>query len=83
MKVRFRRWCWQLKCVVVFGRMNVWGGSVAKQQNIPVVGLMGILLNAKSQGPIPALKPLIKMLLEENYRLSGKVNEIVLAKAGE
>ncbi|MBT3675532.1 MAG: DUF3368 domain-containing protein [Candidatus Marinimicrobia bacterium] len=44
---------------------------------------MGILLNAKSQGPIPALKPLIKMLLEENYRLSGKVNEIVLAKAGE
>lgn len=59
------------------------GRSIAKQHNIPVVGLMGVLLNAKSQDAIPTLKPLIETLLEENYRLSDKVIEIVLARAGE
>ena len=59
------------------------GRIVAKQHNIPVVGLMGILFNAKFQGAIPSVKPLIKTLVEENYRLSDKVLELVLARAGK
>jgi predicted nucleic acid-binding protein len=44
---------------------------------------MGILFNAKFQGAIPSVKPLIKTLVEENYRLSDKVLELVLARAGK
>ncbi len=56
---------------------------IAKQQNIPVVGVMGVLLHAKSVGKITAIKPLIEILQKNDYRLSGKVIDLVLRKAGE
>ncbi len=59
------------------------GRLIAKQQQIPVVGVMGVLLQAKSVGKISAVKPLIEQLLLHDYRLSDRVIELVLHKAGE
>jgi predicted nucleic acid-binding protein len=59
------------------------GRSIAARQNIPVVGLMGVLLHAKSKGKITAIQPFIKTLQQNDYRLSDKVIELVLTKAGE
>jgi len=59
------------------------GRLIAKQQHIPVVGVMGVLLQTKSVGKIQAIQPLIEQLLRYDYRLSDRVVELVLRKAGE
>ena len=59
------------------------GRKIARLHDIPVVGVMGVLLHAKSKGEIQAIRPLIEQLLENNYRLSERVIELVLQRAGE
>jgi len=59
------------------------GRIIAKQENIPVVGVMGMLLYAKSLGKITAIKPLIDQLQHKHYRLSDRLITLVLDKAGE
>ncbi len=59
------------------------GRKIARLHDIPVVGVMGVLLQAKSKGKIHAIQPLIEQLLENNYRLSERVIELVLRKAKE
>lgn len=59
------------------------GRQIAKRHSIPVVGVMGVLLQAKLNGQISAIRPLIEQLLQNDYRLSDKVIDIVLTKAGE
>lgn len=44
---------------------------------------MGILLQAKYKGLIPAVKPLIKQLQQQKYRASDQLIKLVLQKAGE
>lgn len=71
----------QLQCAILIDERL--GRAVAKQQSIPVVGVMGVLLEAKTRGKIDALRPLIEQLLDNGYRLSERVIEIVLKRAGE
>ncbi len=71
----------QLKCGVLIDERL--GRSIAAQHSIPVVGIMGILLKAKESGAIERVKPLIAQLLIHKYRLSSKVINIVLNRAGE
>lgn len=59
------------------------GRKIAKLHHIPVVGVMGVLLQAKSKGKIPAIRPFIEQLLENDYRLSKRVIELVLQRAKE
>ena len=59
------------------------GRLIAQQQQVPVVGVMGVLLQAKSAGKIAAIKPLIEQLLINDHHLSDRVIELVLRKAGE
>ncbi len=57
--------------------------QIAKQHHIPVVGVMGLLLQAKTKGKILSVRPLIEQLLENNYRLSERVIQLVLKRAKE
>ena len=59
------------------------GRRIAEQYSIPVVGIMGVLLKAKEAGEIDQIKPLIDDLILYKYRLSERVINIVLARAGE
>jgi predicted nucleic acid-binding protein len=59
------------------------GRRIAEQHSIPVVGIMGVLLKAKEAGEIEKIKPLIDDLILNKSRLSGRVTNIVLARAGE
>lgn len=60
------------------------GRNVAKLENVPFIGLMGVLLMAKEKGLIPALAPLLEDI-EQNagFFLSRKVKRQVLEAAGE
>ena len=59
------------------------GRQIAKQHHIPVVGVMGVLLQAKTKGKIHSIRPLIEQLLENDYRLSKRVIQLVLKRAKE
>jgi len=59
------------------------GRKIAKQHQIPVVGVMGVLLQAKSKGKIDSIRSLIEQLLENDYRLSERVIKLVLKRAKE
>ncbi len=60
------------------------GRSIARQNSIPIIGVLGILLEAKQQGLIAAIKPLVDRLINElEFRVSRRLYETVLQAAGE
>ncbi|MEA3359560.1 MAG: DUF3368 domain-containing protein [Thermodesulfobacteriota bacterium] len=48
-----------------------------------VIGLAGILLLAKQRNLIEEIKPLFDELVDKNFRLSDKIMQAILDKAGE
>lgn len=48
-----------------------------------VIGLAGILLLAKQRNLIEDIKPLFDELVDKNFRLSDKIMQTILEKAGE
>ncbi len=71
----------QLGCGVLMDEQM--GRHVAQSYQIPVVGVLGVLLKAKQSGAIPAVAPLINDLLAQEYRLSKALVQKVLQTAGE
>lgn len=60
------------------------GRAVATSYGLNVTGLLGVLLQAKKQGLIPAIKPLIDQLIATaDFRVSQKLYAIVLQSADE
>ncbi|MDD3276691.1 MAG: DUF3368 domain-containing protein [Kiritimatiellales bacterium] len=60
------------------------GREAARQEHLPVIGLMGVLLIAKKKGRIPSLAGLIERLeTEAGFYLSRPVKARVLKEAGE
>jgi len=59
------------------------GRSVSSQHNIPVVGVLGVLLQAKQIGEIPRVFPMIEAMQGNGYRFAQPLLEKVLALAGE
>lgn len=59
------------------------GRKIAQQHKIPVIGIMGVLLQAKEKGEIAAIQPLIEEMLQNGYRLSDRVIQLILKRAGE
>ena len=59
------------------------GRQVATHHNIPVIGVIGFLLQAKQKGVIPEIKVYLKALQDVDYRLSGTLLDKALNLAGE
>jgi predicted nucleic acid-binding protein len=58
---------------------------VAAAQSVPVIGTIGILLRARLDGIIPALKPLLDQLVAAGFHLDphGQVYQEALERTGE
>jgi predicted nucleic acid-binding protein len=56
---------------------------IAETQNIKVTGTIGILLKSKQKGYINELSPLIKQLIELNFRISIRLQQHILKQANE
>jgi predicted nucleic acid-binding protein len=65
--------------------MDEWGGrEVAAGLGLTRIGLLGVLLQAKKEGMIPAIKYLVDRLRREiNFRVSDALYAKVMADAGE
>ena len=60
------------------------GRLVAAREGIPLIGLMGVLLQAKHQGLVAGIRPLIdKLESEVDFRLSADLKQFTLQRAGE
>lgn len=56
---------------------------VAENRGLVVVGLLGLLLHAKRQGIIQALKPILDRMKEAGFYLDDHLYERLLLQAGE
>lgn len=59
------------------------GRKVAAEMNLPVIGLLGVLLEAKQKGHVPALKPLMQSLKSIGFFISPSLYTLVLQQVGE
>ena len=57
--------------------------SVAKQMGLKIIGTVRVLILAKQQSMIPALKPLLDRLEASNFYLSRDLKEEALRLVGE
>lgn len=60
------------------------GRKVAKQLGQRVIGILGVLIEAKYQGHIPAVRPVLEELVTKaGFRVSQPLRDRVLQAAGE
>ncbi len=59
------------------------GRRIARRRGIPVVGVAGVLLAAKSHGELAAVAPILEDLSRIGYRLSPRLIGAVLERADE
>ncbi len=71
----------ELDCGVLMDEKR--GRLVARHQGIPVVGVLGVLLQAKHEGHLSELTPLVSSLQDSGYRLSEDLVKTVLELSGE
>jgi len=57
--------------------------SIAQMKGFRLTGTAGVLLRAKEQELIPALKPVIERLVSLNFRLKPDLIEAILGLSGE
>ena len=57
--------------------------KAARRAGFDVVGVLGLLLEAKNRALIPAVRPFIEELNKQGFRLSKKVTERTFKEAGE
>lgn len=59
------------------------GRNVALRLGLPVISTVRLLLMAKQQRIISAVRPLLDQLMQESFRLSARLYQTALAEAGE
>ena len=68
--------------VLLIDELN--GRRIAKREGIPIIGLMGVLANAKNVGLVVSIRPLIdKLENEADFRFSAELKQDTLRLANE
>jgi predicted nucleic acid-binding protein len=59
------------------------GRKIAKQMGLQVTGSLGVLITAKRNNHIKAVKPIIEKIRQTNFRVSNELINSVLEKVNE
>jgi len=59
------------------------GRKIAKKMGLAITGSLGILIIAKRKGHISSVKAVIERIERTNFRISPKIIQRILQKAGE
>jgi hypothetical protein len=59
------------------------GRAVAERLGLPVAGSLTVLLEAKQQGHVPLVAPIIDQMIAQGRRISPRLRDEVLRRAGE
>lgn len=57
--------------------------KTAEKIGLNIIGILGVIVDAKNEGIINSVKPILKKIKQTNFRISTKLEAIILAKAGE
>ena len=68
-------------CLLIIDDLK--GRKFANQIGLTITGTLGVIVNAKLAGVIPSVKPIIAKIKQTNFRISNKIETIILAKAQE
>lgn len=56
---------------------------LAKKFGLAITGTFGIIIEAKANGFIPSVKPILKNIKQTNFRISEDLEKEILKKSGE
>lgn len=59
------------------------GRKVAKELQLPIIGLFGIIIAAKKQGLIPVGMTVVQKIIQNGFYISDKILAIVQQKLNE
>ena len=59
------------------------GRAIAKKMGMKITGILGVIIKAKEQGLIDAVKPLIEKLEIVGFRISEKLKNQILKRVNE
>ena len=59
------------------------GRSAVELLGIPIVGLLGVLTEAKTAGHVPVIRPLVQQVIANGFHLDPKLVKTVLAGVQE
>ena len=59
------------------------GRAVAREYDLPIIGILGILIEARKKGLLPEIRPEIIRLRENDFRLKLSLVNRVLMRLGE
>jgi predicted nucleic acid-binding protein len=68
-------------CLLIIDDLK--GRKFAQQLGLTITGTMGVIVDAKLSGFIESVRPLLEQIRETNFRLSERIEQIILKNAGE
>ena len=68
-------------CLLIIDDLK--GRKLAHQLGLTIIGTLGIIVDAKLAGLIPSVKPILAKIKQTNFRISEKVELLIVNRAGE
>lgn len=59
------------------------GRKLAAQLGIAIIGVVGIIINAKISGIVTTVIPILQKIKHSNFRISPQLEKLILDKTGE
>jgi len=68
-------------CLLILDDLK--GKKMAEQLGFATTGSLGIIVRAKANGVIPAVRPLLERIKSTNFRMTEQLEQMILKSAGE
>jgi len=68
-------------CLLIIDDLK--GRKFAHQLGLKITGTVGVIVDAKLSGIIPSVKPILALIRQTNFRITERLEKIILEKADE
>lgn len=68
-------------CLLIIDDLK--GRKFAHQLGIAIIGTIGVIVDAKLAGVIPTVRPILSKIRATNFRITERLELLILKKAGE
>ena len=68
-------------CLLIIDDLK--GRKFAQQLGLTIIGTIGVIVDAKLAGIIPSVKPILSKIKSTNFRITEKLELLILKRAGE